>query len=240
MNPSDNAKPENTGSSNMSKQKRLARKMSKTVSPNPSSRTLPSSSTASRTAYGAVSPDEEGGYAPEEDKSELRVLYDLITGKSINLLLVFMPFGYMSSRLHWPDQYVFWLNFLAMVPLASILGDFTEELAMHTNQVIGGLINATFGNVSSCSSGHFEREGTQLTQLNSSELYSAVSSQSQSSYTCRSAVLLSNQTLSLHCLSPPPSCFLGCGDGRRGPGNVSSLVQSTSSASSCFCCFHTL
>lgn len=27
------------------------------------------------------------------------------------------------------------------------MGDFTEELALHTNQVIGGLINATFGNI---------------------------------------------------------------------------------------------
>ena len=33
-----------------------------------------------------------------------------------------------------------------MIPLASLLGDFTEELALHTNQIIGGLINATFGN----------------------------------------------------------------------------------------------
>eukprot|EP00968_Pinguiococcus_pyrenoidosus_P025780 scaffold7024_cov229-Pinguiococcus_pyrenoidosus.AAC.1 len=33
-----------------------------------------------------------------------------------------------------------------MVPLASLLGDFTEELAMHTGDTIGGLINATFGN----------------------------------------------------------------------------------------------
>ena len=41
---------------------------------------------------------------------------------------------------------VFWLNFLVMIPLASILGDFTEEVALHTNQTIGGLVNATFGN----------------------------------------------------------------------------------------------
>eukprot|EP00559_Dactyliosolen_fragilissimus_P009801 CAMPEP_0184873838 /NCGR_PEP_ID=MMETSP0580-20130426/42060_1 /TAXON_ID=1118495 /ORGANISM="Dactyliosolen fragilissimus" /LENGTH=324 /DNA_ID=CAMNT_0027376777 /DNA_START=505 /DNA_END=1479 /DNA_ORIENTATION=- len=33
-----------------------------------------------------------------------------------------------------------------MVPLASLLGDFTEDLAAHTNQVVGGLINASFGN----------------------------------------------------------------------------------------------
>jgi Ca2+:H+ antiporter len=33
-----------------------------------------------------------------------------------------------------------------MIPLAALLGAFTEELAAHTNQTIGGLINATFGN----------------------------------------------------------------------------------------------
>jgi Ca2+/H+ antiporter len=27
-----------------------------------------------------------------------------------------------------------------------MLGDFTEEVALHTNQTIGGLLNATFGN----------------------------------------------------------------------------------------------
>jgi Ca2+:H+ antiporter len=33
-----------------------------------------------------------------------------------------------------------------MIPLAAILGDFTEEVALHTNQTVGGLVNATFGN----------------------------------------------------------------------------------------------
>jgi Ca2+/H+ antiporter len=28
-----------------------------------------------------------------------------------------------------------------MIPLASILGDFTEEAAAHTNEVIGGLVS---------------------------------------------------------------------------------------------------
>lgn len=31
-------------------------------------------------------------------------------------------------------------------PLASILGDFTEEVSAHTNQTLGGLIQATLGN----------------------------------------------------------------------------------------------
>jgi Ca2+:H+ antiporter len=33
-----------------------------------------------------------------------------------------------------------------MIPLAAILGEVTEILAMHTSQTIGGLLNATFGN----------------------------------------------------------------------------------------------
>lgn len=32
-------------------------------------------------------------------------------------------------------------SFLTMIPLASILGDFTEEAATHTNEVIGGLVS---------------------------------------------------------------------------------------------------
>jgi Ca2+:H+ antiporter len=73
-------------------------------------------------------------------------LKDMIFGKYINILLLFLPLGYISHIQGWNAQYIFWFNFLAMVPLASILGDFTEALAAHTNETIGGLINATFGN----------------------------------------------------------------------------------------------
>uniref|UniRef100_A0A7S1ZP93 Sodium/calcium exchanger membrane region domain-containing protein n=1 Tax=Trieres chinensis TaxID=1514140 RepID=A0A7S1ZP93_TRICV len=59
---------------------------------------------------------------------------------------MFMPLGWASHRFGWSPTSVFCLNFLAMIPLAAILGDFTEEVAAHTNQVVGGLINATFGN----------------------------------------------------------------------------------------------
>ncbi|KXZ49749.1 hypothetical protein GPECTOR_19g200 [Gonium pectorale] len=43
---------------------------------------------------------------------------------------------------------VLWLrNFLALLPLALVLGDVTEDLALRYGSVIGGLINATFGNI---------------------------------------------------------------------------------------------
>ncbi len=38
-------------------------------------------------------------------------------------------------------------NFIALIPLALVLGEVTEDLALRFGQTIGGLLNATFGNV---------------------------------------------------------------------------------------------
>lgn len=63
------------------------------------------------------------------------------------LLLVAFPLGILSSVLGWNANLTFWLNFAALIPLAKILGDATEELdACLHNEVISGLLNATFGN----------------------------------------------------------------------------------------------
>lgn len=64
----------------------------------------------------------------------------------LNVLLVFVPLGLVANYRHWSSATVFAFNFLAIVPLASILGASTEVLAGHTGQLIGGLLNATFGN----------------------------------------------------------------------------------------------
>lgn len=64
----------------------------------------------------------------------------------VNYLLVFVPLGLLSGGLDWGSNATFWLNFLAIVPLASVLAYATEELAEHTGETIGGLLNATFGN----------------------------------------------------------------------------------------------
>jgi Ca2+:H+ antiporter len=37
-------------------------------------------------------------------------------------------------------------NFVALVPLALLLGEVTEDLALRFGDTIGGLLNATFGN----------------------------------------------------------------------------------------------
>jgi Ca2+:H+ antiporter len=65
----------------------------------------------------------------------------------ISLLLVAWPLGCLAHFHDWGDIPEFWLNFIAMVPLAKILGDATEELAAGLkNDTLGGLLNATFGN----------------------------------------------------------------------------------------------
>mmetsp|Transcript_37439 Transcript_37439/g.82116 ORF Transcript_37439/g.82116 Transcript_37439/m.82116 type:complete len:476 (+) Transcript_37439:57-1484(+) len=65
----------------------------------------------------------------------------------LSALLLCLPLGIAAHYLEWGNLTVFWMNFFAMVPLAKILGDATEELAagLH-NDMVAGLLNATFGN----------------------------------------------------------------------------------------------
>ncbi|KAJ3368406.1 hypothetical protein GGF31_006367 [Allomyces arbusculus] len=64
----------------------------------------------------------------------------------LNVLLIFIILGVISDLLEWGPIPTFILNFLAIIPLASLLGFATEEIALRTNETIGGLLNATFGN----------------------------------------------------------------------------------------------
>lgn len=71
-----------------------------------------------------------------------------ITLKSspVNFLLIFVPLGILAGINGWSSNAVFWINFCAIVPLASLLAFATEELADHVGETLGGLLNATFGN----------------------------------------------------------------------------------------------
>jgi Ca2+:H+ antiporter len=64
----------------------------------------------------------------------------------ITLMLVFVPIGIALGATEQSDTIVFVFNFLAIIPLAKLLGESTEQLALHTSQSVGGLLNATFGN----------------------------------------------------------------------------------------------
>lgn len=63
-----------------------------------------------------------------------------------NALLFCVPLGIIAAEYHWHPAAVFTINFLAMFPLAAILTFSTEQLAAKVGAIMGGLINATFGN----------------------------------------------------------------------------------------------
>ncbi len=63
----------------------------------------------------------------------------------LNWMLVFVPlaFYFEFKGSHGP---AFIISMLAIMPLAFLMGKATEEIALRTNESIGGLLNATFGN----------------------------------------------------------------------------------------------
>lgn len=66
--------------------------------------------------------------------------------KLINLLLIFIPVGLASDYLGGPALLTFGAAALAVIPLAAIIGEATENLAAHTGPRLGGFLNATLGN----------------------------------------------------------------------------------------------
>lgn len=76
----------------------------------------------------------------------LYLVYKTIGSNYVNFLLVFVPLGIIAGLAHWSPTAVFVLNFLAIIPLASLLSFATEELSVKLGQTLGGLLNATFGN----------------------------------------------------------------------------------------------
>jgi Ca2+:H+ antiporter len=62
------------------------------------------------------------------------------------LLLVFVPVSFVAELLH-QDTVVFVSSALAIVPLAALIGNATEQLAIRLGPRRGGLLNATFGNL---------------------------------------------------------------------------------------------
>lgn len=76
----------------------------------------------------------------------LFLTYKTLGSNYVNVFLVFVPLGIISGIGKWDQTTVFILNFLAIIPLASLLSFATEELSAKLGQTLGGLLNATFGN----------------------------------------------------------------------------------------------
>jgi Ca2+:H+ antiporter len=66
---------------------------------------------------------------------------------SLDWLLVLVPVSIVLELAGGADLAIFLTSAAAILPLAGLIGRSTEQLALHTGPRVGGLINATFGNV---------------------------------------------------------------------------------------------
>ena len=97
--------------------------------------------------------NSEGAWLWDDDRtyvnlpaSFLRRTGQTLVSNPVNVLLVFVPLGIISGNVGWSATATFILNFLAIIPLASLLSFATEELSVKLGQTLGGLLNASFGN----------------------------------------------------------------------------------------------
>ncbi|KAI0707773.1 calcium/proton exchanger [Earliella scabrosa] len=67
-------------------------------------------------------------------------------GSYLNILLVFVPLSFISHHLDWDAALRFSFSFVAIMPLAALLGTATEQLSLELGQTLSGLLNASFGN----------------------------------------------------------------------------------------------
>lgn len=64
----------------------------------------------------------------------------------IKALLIFVPIAIIAKLAGAEPVPIFILAALGIVPLADLMGEATEDLAIHTGPKLGGLLNATLGN----------------------------------------------------------------------------------------------
>ena len=78
----------------------------------------------------------------------MRLLLDEILHRKLLWLLVFVPALFVAEAAR-PDAHtlLFLVSVLAIVPLASLLSHATESVAAKTGDAVGGLLNATLGNL---------------------------------------------------------------------------------------------
>ncbi len=66
---------------------------------------------------------------------------------SLAWLLVFVPISFVADLVLHQPVLVFATACLAIIPLAGLIGTATDQLALRAGPRVGGLLNATFGNV---------------------------------------------------------------------------------------------
>ncbi|KAJ7076615.1 Sodium/calcium exchanger protein-domain-containing protein [Mycena crocata] len=67
-------------------------------------------------------------------------------GSYLNLFLIFVPLSVISHFLNLDAALRFSFSFVAIIPLAKLLGEATEQMSAKLGQTLAGLLNASFGN----------------------------------------------------------------------------------------------
>lgn len=91
--------------------------------------------------------EEDGSRTNDNSSYIVKSLKVLLFGSHLNVLLLCTPFAFLAQWNSWGDGWVFILSLLSIAPFAERLSFVTEQLAMYTTETLGGLLNATFGNV---------------------------------------------------------------------------------------------
>lgn len=95
-------------------------------------------------ANGTSKIDEK--FATKRVQKKWHGLHQFMTSSNILLLLGFVPFSILGGHFEWNPTFVFSMSMLAILPLAMLLSNATEELSKEAGEVVGALLNATFGN----------------------------------------------------------------------------------------------
>ena len=71
----------------------------------------------------------------------------MIKKRPMSILLLFVILALWAFFSHWGALFVFIFSAIGVIPMAGYIGEATEALAVHTGPKIGGLMNATLGNM---------------------------------------------------------------------------------------------
>jgi len=80
------------------------------------------------------------------DSFATRGIVEHVLGNRLNILLVALPFALVLDFAGASDVLVFLLSAVAVVPLAGLIGNATDQAARYVGPSLGGFLNATFGN----------------------------------------------------------------------------------------------
>ncbi|KAJ7355949.1 Sodium/calcium exchanger protein-domain-containing protein [Mycena albidolilacea] len=84
--------------------------------------------------------------AAEGEPSWIASYRFFLFGSYLNLFLLFVPLSVISHQFNWDAALRFSFSFIAIIPLAKLLGEATEQMSAKLGQTLAGLLNASFGN----------------------------------------------------------------------------------------------